>query len=102
MRGIEAVACVSLGVIHVGLIGQAANLRQAIGADTDHAAPLEVDLHVSQLWKHLEHFWPHIGANILGIATGVVAGPTKQQAAVGGQSEVVHGYPLITHSHILR
>ncbi|MNO07139.1 hypothetical protein D3C81_2292190 [compost metagenome] len=60
---------IGLGVIHIRLVIESADLRQAIGADTDHAAPLIVDLHVSQLWKDFEHFRPHVRSNVFRIAS---------------------------------
>ena len=100
--GVEAVAGVGLGVEHIGLVGQAADLRQAIGADADHAAPLVVDAHIRQLRKHGQHLGPHIGRNIRRITPGVMAGATEQQAPVGGEAVVIQRHPLVTQGHILR
>ncbi len=69
MGGVDAVAGVGLGVEHVRLIIEPADLRQAVGADTDHATPLELDLHIGQLREHLEHFRAHVGGDVCRITT---------------------------------
>src|SRR5471032_3237299 len=79
---IEPVTGVSLGIEHVGLILQAANLRQTVGPDADHAAPLIINLHVCQLRKYLQHLGAHVGCNVLRIAAGIMAGATEQQTPV--------------------
>ena len=102
VRGVDAVAGIGLGMEHVGLILEATDLRQAIGADADHAAPLIVDAHVGQLREHLEHLRPHVAGDVRRVASGVVAGATEQQAAVGREPVVVHGHALVAQRHVLR
>ena len=46
-------AGIGLGVVHVRLVLESSDLRQAIGADADHAAPLVIDLHCAQLREDL-------------------------------------------------
>ena len=100
--GVDAVAGVGLGVEHIGLVFQAADLRQAVGADADHAAPLVIDLHVGQLREHLEHLRPHIGGDVRRITAGVMAGAAEQQAPIGREAVVIDGHALVAQGHVLR
>ncbi|MCY1379463.1 hypothetical protein D9M69_671860 [compost metagenome] len=75
---VQAVAGIALGVEHVWLLSQATDLREAIGGDADHAAPLIVDAHIRQLREYLEHLWAHVGGDVRGVASGVMAGAAKQ------------------------
>ncbi|MNM98652.1 hypothetical protein D3C81_1111880 [compost metagenome] len=99
--GIEAVAGVGLGKVHVRLAWQAADLRQAIGADADHAAPLVVDAYVGQLREYFEHLRPHVRGDILRIASGIMTGAAEQQAPVRGKAVVIQGHALIADRHVL-
>ncbi|MNP25064.1 hypothetical protein D3C76_1178570 [compost metagenome] len=102
VRGVHPVAGIGLGEVHVGLVGQPADLRQAIGADADHPAPLIVDTYIGELWEHLEHLRSHIGGDILRITPGIVAGAAEQQPAIGGQTVIVQGHALVADGHVLR
>ena len=83
MGGVEPMARVGLGVIHVRLAAQPADLRQAVGADADHAAPLVIDAYVGQFGEHLEHLRPHVVSDVLRVSARVVAGTAEQQPVVG-------------------
>ncbi|MNG32182.1 hypothetical protein D3C84_1181290 [compost metagenome] len=61
-------AGVRLGVIHIRLVFEPAYLRQAVGTDADHPAPLIIDLYPTQLREHLKHFRPHISADVRRVA----------------------------------
>ena len=102
VRGVDAVAGIGLGVEHVGLILEAADLRQAVGADADHPAPLIVDTHIGQLREHLEHLRPHVAGDIRRIAPRIVAGTAEQQAAISREAVVIHGHTLVAERHVLR
>ena len=84
------------------LLGQAPDLRQAIGADADHAAPLVVDADADQLREHLEHLRLHVGGNVFRVAARIVAGAAEQQTAVGREAEVVERHALVADCRILR
>ena len=86
---------------HVGLILESADLRQAVGADADHPAPLIVDAHIGQLREYLEHLRLHVASDIGRVTPGIVAGTTEQQAAVGGESVIVDCHALVAQRHIL-
>ena len=102
MGRVDAMPGIGLGVQDVGRIGQAPDLRQAVGADTDHAAPLVVDPHPLQLREHPLQFRSQRRADIARIAPRVVAQTAEQQAPVGGQVVVVEGHAEIGERHILR
>ncbi len=100
--GVHAVAGIGLCIKHIGLAAQSADLRQAVGADADHAAPLVVDTDVSQLRKHFQHLRPHVSADVLRITARVMTGAAEQQAAVSRESVVIHRHALIADRHVLR
>ena len=69
VRGIHAMTGISLGVIHIRLILESPDLRQTVGANANHPAPLIVDLDPGQLRKNLQHLRPHVGGDVLRVAT---------------------------------
>ncbi|MNS60561.1 hypothetical protein D3C72_935680 [compost metagenome] len=102
VAGVEAVAGVGLGVPDVGLVGQAAELRQAVGADADHPAPGVVDAHVGQLREDLEHLRAHVSGDVRRITPGIVAGTAEQQASVRREPVVIEADFLVAHRQIVR
>ena len=100
--GVEAMTGISLGIEDVGMILQAADLRQAIGPYPYHAAPLKLDGRPRQLGKDSQQLGQHEGLDVSRVPSRVVAGTTKQQATIGGEAIVVERHVLIAHRHILR
>ncbi|MNB99169.1 hypothetical protein D3C75_464370 [compost metagenome] len=83
VSGIEAVPRVSLGIEHIGVLLEAPDLRQPVGAYAYHAPPLKLDGGARQLREDPQQLGQHKRLDVLGIAPRVVAGPAKQQATIG-------------------
>ena len=66
--GIHPMTRIRLGEIHVGLVRQTTDLRQAVGAYANHPAPLVIDFYTGQMREHVEHLRPHVSANVLRVA----------------------------------
>ncbi|MCY1447728.1 hypothetical protein D9M71_643600 [compost metagenome] len=102
MGDVQAMAAVALGIEHVRVLLQAADLGEAIGGDADLAAPLKIDALVGQLREYLEHLRLHVGGDVCRIAPGVVAGAAEQQAPVGRQPIIVQTDLLVAQRQVLR